>query len=157
LVALAALVCLLLPVDSLFAQVGARGAAPPAAAPPAEAKAEERKDPLGRDTPRGTLLGFMREARLKNDEAAVLYLDTDLSGQAAVQLARQLYVVLDSRLPARLNELSNVPEGSLANPLRPDQDVVGTISTQDGPLELVLDRVRSGTDEPIWLFSPGGL
>ena len=46
--------------------------------------------------------------------------------------------------PPRLDELSDRPEGSLANPLKPDQDIVGTITTADGPLDLVLERVNRG-------------
>ncbi len=61
--------------------------------------------------------------------------------------------MLDRRLPARLNEVSNSPEGSLANPLRPDQDVIGTISTENGPLEIVVEHMNPGTDPPVWLFS----
>jgi hypothetical protein len=76
-----------------------------------------------------------------------------LRGQAAVDLARQLYVVLDSRLPVRVNELSDRREGSLANPLRPDQDVVGTVSTARGQLELVVERVTVDGQGPVWLFA----
>src|SRR3954451_14212398 len=77
----------------------------PAAAPPASAA--NPKDALGRDTPRGTVLGFMNAARQGSDTAAPLYLNTNLRDKAAVKLAHQLFVVLDSRLPARLNELSD--------------------------------------------------
>jgi MscS family membrane protein len=96
----------------------------------------------------------MRAAREGKDDVASYYLNTSLEGEEAVELARQLYVVLDSRLPVRLSELSDHPEGSRANPLRPDQDVVGTISTADGPLELTVERVNRDTPVPIWLFSP---
>ena len=136
-----------LPAHQVLAQVV------PGATTPAPAQSEAPKDSLGRDTPRGTLLGFMRAAREGNDAAALLYLNTTQKGDAGVTLARQLYVVLDRRLPARLNELSNSPEGSLANPLRPDQDVVGVIVTADGPLEVVLERVRAGGQNPVWQFS----
>ena len=111
------------------------------------------KDSLGRDTPRGTLLRFLDAVRKGNDKIAPLYLDTDLRDQAAIELARQLYVVIDSRLPPRLNDLSDRPEGSLANPLLPDQDVIGTIQIASGPLELVVERVSREATAPIWLFS----
>ena len=63
-----------------------------------------------------TVLGFINAARRGNNEVLPAYLDTNLKGQAAVELARKLYVVMDSRLPARLNELSDRPEGSSDNP-----------------------------------------
>ena len=115
--------------------------------------AEETKDPLGRESPRGSLLGFMRVAREGNGEAAQAYLNTSVGGRAAQELARQLYVVLDSRLPARLDEISDRPEGRLANPLRPDQDVIATINTASGSLDIVLERVRRPGAPPVWLFS----
>ena len=46
----------------------------------------------------------------------------------------------DSRLPVRLSQLSDRPEGTPDNPLQPDLDIVGTINTKRGPLELVLER-----------------
>src|SRR6185437_15827573 len=124
----------------------AQGTAPTTAPAPVVAQPPEPpKDPLGRDSPRGTLLGFMTAARRGNLEAAALYLDTKLRGQSTLDLARQLYVVLDTRLPARLNLVSDRPEGSLANPLKPDQDVIGTIATESAPLDVILARVtRNG-------------
>lgn len=95
----------------------------------------------------------MAAARNGNDEAAALYLNTTLRGRAAAAQARELYVVLDSRLPARINQLSDRPEGSLANPLRPDEDIVGTISTSNGPIDIIVERAERGTPAPVWLFS----
>jgi MscS family membrane protein len=123
------------------------------AAPAAPPQAETPRDPLGRDTPRGLLLGFMRIAREGNDEAAPQYLNTPLRGRPAQELARQLYVVLDNRLPARLGEVSDRPEGDLANPLRPDEDIIATIATSTGSLDIMVERIRPAGDPPIWLFS----
>jgi MscS family membrane protein len=95
----------------------------------------------------------MSAARKGRDEIIPQYLDTSLKGQAAVDLARQLYVVLDSRLPARLTDLSDRPEGTADNPLKPDQDVVGTISTANGSFDLVVERITLGNSAPVWLFS----
>ena len=128
-------------------------AQPANGAPPTSAQVVTPTDALGRDSPRGTLLGFMGAVRGGNYEAAVHYLNTPLKGEDAVTLARQLYVVLDSRLPVRLTELSDRPEGSRANPLKPDQDVVGSISTAEGPLDLIVERVRLTEPPPVWLFS----
>jgi MscS family membrane protein len=119
--------------------------------PPLQATVQ--KDSLGRDTPRGTVLGFIDAARKENNEAAPLYLNTSLRDKAAADLAHKLFVVLDTRLPPRLNELSDQPEGSRANPLKPDQDVFGTIQTASGPLDLIVERVNRGATGPVWLFS----
>jgi MscS family membrane protein len=145
-----ALVVALLPSRAFGAQSDTSA---PGTKAPAAAQAEVRRDTLGRDTPRGTLLGFVRAARDGNDEAAVAYLNTGLRGDAAKELAHQLYVVLDIRLPARLGEVSDRSEGALSNPLKPDQDVIGTIQTAGGPLEIAVERVNRGSSGRIWLFT----
>jgi MscS family membrane protein len=98
------IVVALLAGAAVHAQTQTQAQAPGQGQPPAA------KDTLGRDTPRGTLLGFMDASRSGNNTAAVLYLNTQLTEQAAADLAHQLYVVLNSRLPARLNELSDRPK-----------------------------------------------
>ena len=56
----------------------APAAQPPAgtAATPATAQPEIPKDPLGRSTPRGALLGFLNAARDGKNELAAQYLNT---------------------------------------------------------------------------------
>jgi MscS family membrane protein len=140
---LAICACYLLPAH---AQV------PVGAPTPPETKTEEPKDALGRDSPRGTVLGFLAAAR-KGTSVAALYLDTPLRGPDAEELAHQLAVVLDARLPARLNELSDKAEGSIPNPLKPNEDLVGTINTANGHLDIVVERVDRGKIGRVWLFS----
>jgi MscS family membrane protein len=112
-------------------------------------------DTLGRTTPRGTVLGFLLAARGGDDEAAAQYLNTRLRGKAAADLAHQLFVVLDRRLPARLHVLSDKPEGSVSNSMRPDQELVGTIAGENGNVDITLERVSRSHGETgaIWLFS----
>ena len=114
---------------------------------------EPPKDILGRSTPRGTVLGFLRAEHKGDNEAAVQYLNTRLRGEAAVALAHQLSVVLDRGLSARLSNLSDRPEGSLAFPARPDQDLVGTISGDHGSVDIIVERVDRKESGPVWLFS----
>ncbi len=137
----------LLPGPTARAQRGAGTPATPSA------QAAPARDPLGRETPRGTVLAFMNAARNGRDQVSPLYLNTPLRDREALDLAHKLFQVLDSRLSPRLNELSDRPEGSLANPLRPDQDIVGTIATVNGTIDLVLERVNRGALGPVWLFS----
>jgi MscS family membrane protein len=115
--------------------------------------AEPPKDVLGRGTPRGAIMGFITAARNGNGELAVLYLNTPLRGEDAQVLARQLAAVLNQRLPARLNLISDKPEGSVPDPLKPDEDIVGTIETADGELDIVVERVDRGRLGKVWLFS----
>jgi len=119
---------------------------------PATAQPDAPKDALGRNTPRGTVLGFLAAARKGNMAVASQFLNTPLRGSAAESLARQLFTVLDRRLPPRLQDLSDRPEGSLSDP-RSDQDAVGTISSAQGDVEVLLERVARDKSGPIWLFS----
>ena len=118
-----------------------------------EAESETPKDTLGRDTPRGAVLGFLAAARRGNSQVAALYLQTPLRGASSETLAEELAAVLDRRLPARLTQLSDKPEGSLSDPLLPNQDLVGTIETDGGNLDIVVERVDRGKGGKVWLFS----
>jgi MscS family membrane protein len=120
---------------------------------PAPAQPQVPKDSLGRSTPRGTVLNFLAAARKGDNELAAQYLDTNLRGEAAAVLAHQLFVVLDRRLPARLNELSDQPEGSLSDPLKPDRELVGTIRSDNGNVDIYLERVDRGKSGWLWLCS----
>lgn len=129
------------------------GQAPAApASKPAEAQAA-REDALGRDTPRGTVLGFIKAAEADNLVRAAQYLDTRQPAARTEQLARELKRVLDRRLsPADLDTLGEEPGGNRHDDLRPDLDRVGTVESASGPVDIMLARVRRG-DQQIWLFS----
>jgi MscS family membrane protein len=120
---------------------------------PAEVTPQPATDSLGRSTPRGTVLGFLSAARKDDLEVAVLFLNTPLHGTKAAALARQLYAILNRYLPTPINEISDKPEGSNRDPLRPDEEIVGTITAPEGEFEVVLERVDRGKVGKIWLFS----
>jgi len=125
----------------------------PGASSAATSQPETKPDLLGRTTPRGAVLGFLRAAGKGDNESAAQYLNTHLSGKDANNLAHELFVVLDRRLPARLNELSDRPEGSLAFLTRPDVDLVGTVTNGKDKVDILLERVGGETNGRIWLFS----
>lgn len=111
------------------------------------------EDLLGRNTPRGTVLGFLAAANKGNYETAANYLNTNQRGRAAMELARDLAFVLDRRLPAHLNELSNDPLGSRSVSVASGHELVGEIPSLNGNIEIVLERVDRGKSGQIWLFS----
>jgi MscS family membrane protein len=130
----------------------ARAQTTPAAKPPIEQPAAV-EDSLGRRTPRGTVRGFLSAARKGDDEIAAQYLNTRLQGDDAEKLAHQLFIVLDTRLPARLAQLSTDPEGSSAERLKSNLELVGAIATANGDVDITLERVTREKSEEIWLFS----
>jgi MscS family membrane protein len=131
----------------VWAQIGAPASVAAAAQP------EAPKDRLGRSTPRRTVLAFLAATRKGDNELGAQYLNTGLRGHRATDLAHKLFVVLDRRLPARLNELTDKPEGTLSGPQKPDQEVVGTISSDNRNVDIIVERVDRGNSGPIWLFS----
>ena len=130
-----------------WAQVSLPGAAP------VPSQSEPSPDALGRGTPRGTVLGFLTASRRGDYATARRYLDTPLRGARADSLAKKLSSVLDRRLPARLRELSGRPEGSQYFPDRLDTDLVGTIDSVDGTVDIIVQRVDRGKVGAVWLFS----
>ncbi len=144
---------LLIACVSLFLSVAASQSVGSKATQPATEQPQVRKDLLGRETPRAAVLGFLTAARKGNVEVAALYLNTPLRGDDAAILAKELAVVLDRRLPARLNQISDKPEGSVPDPLKPDEDLIGTIETADGELDIRVERVDRGKFGKVWLFS----
>ena len=126
----------------------------PAAAPPAPpAPREAAQDPLGRDTPRGTVLGFIKAAQAEDYARAAEYLDSRYPAARTQQLARELKVVLDRELSAMVALLSAKPEGDPDAGPRPNRQLIGRVTTDAGSLDILLDRVQRGQAPPVWLFS----
>jgi MscS family membrane protein len=145
------LLLVILSCSAAWAQFGIPGSTPPPA--PAVAQPEIPKDTLGRSTPRGTVFGFLLAARKGQNELAVRYLDATVRDHTSAELAHKLFTVLDRRLPANLTEISDKPEGSLSNLLMPDRELVGTISSEKGNVDIYLERVDRENTGPVWLFS----
>ena len=111
-------------------------------------------DPLGRSTPEGTVLGFMKAVGRDDYERAVEYLDTKQPPKRAQELTRELELILNRGLSANLTRLSKKPEGILDDTLRPNREKIGVVKTESGIYDILLDRVqremipRSGSSRP---------
>jgi len=98
------------------------------------------------------VVGFLTAAH-KGDWQTASQFIASIKGEDPAELATELSVVLDQGLPANLSQLSDQPEGKLKDNLPPNKELAGTIVTDGGPLNIVLERVRRG-NQYIWLFSP---
>ena len=125
----------------------------PAVTSPAPAQPELPEDPLGRSTPRGTVRGFLSAAGKEHKETASLYLDTRLKGESAARLADQLFFVLNRGLRLQLNKISDQPEGSMLSAAEPYKDLIGRISSENGDVDVLVERIDRKDAGPIWLFS----
>src|SRR3954447_11337723 len=122
--------------------------APPAAAAPPTLP----PDPLGRTSPHGTVLGFLRAAEAQDYTRAAEYLDGKRSPEKAVELARQLKALLDQG-NIDLSSIPRTQEGNLDEPLRVSRESIGIIKTPNGDLNVLLDRVELPNQVPVWRFS----
>ncbi len=110
-------------------------------------------DPLGRSTPQGTVVGFLKAMQREDYERAVDFLDTRQTGKRAELLAIELKHILDQGLSAGTTMLSTKPEGNLQDGLHINQESVGEVKTKEGPYKILLQRIQKENNPPIWLFS----
>ena len=120
--------------------------APPPAGP---------QDEFGRGTPRESARGFLEACQSGDFERASHYLDLRRVSKAAgrsrgATLARQLCTVLDRELWVDLEALSNAPEGESDDGLPRRNDLLGTIQTRKGSVQILLERVPREDGTLIW-------
>jgi MscS family membrane protein len=132
--------------------VSSQPPAPQAAStPPPE---EIPKDPLGRDSPYGTVLGFLKAAEQADWKRATDFLDSKQPPPQKEELARQLKLVLDKGLTLDLDTVSKNPEGTPQEQWRKTRNEIGTARIAGQSLVILLDRIQpTAKRAPYWLFS----
>jgi len=118
-----------------------------------ETTAQPDTDALGRSTPRGTLMGFMRAVD-KNDASAVRYLQVT-AGESpnALASARDLSNLINRYLKEPLAKVSDSPDGTLNEGLPTNRERVGPLILGDRTEDITLVRVTDPQAGPIWLIS----
>jgi len=121
-------------------------------------QASQSTDGLGRDTPSGTVLGFLQTAQSGNYQAAADYLQMSASRrqQQGADVATKLKDLMDRAFVGRLGRISTNPEGNPDNGIA-DQQAIGVFSTpnesSDNDVPVMLVRVTDPNGGKIWLFS----
>ena len=117
--------------------------------PPSTASA----DPLGRDTPSGTVIGFLQAAQDGNEKVAADYLQMSAARRQSQgpDLAGKLKVLMDTAFVGNLRRFTR-SEGNPENGTS-DQQTIGVFSTRDADVPVVLVRVTDPNAGKIWLFS----
>jgi MscS family membrane protein len=110
-------------------------------------------DPLGRTSPYGCVLGFLRAAESKDYERAVQFLDGSHSSHDAETLVVELKYLLDQSQSTGIDKLSREPAGNIEDKLRYTRELVGTVTLPEGDLKIYLDLIKRTKDPSIWLFS----
>jgi MscS family membrane protein len=149
------IIALLCPLLASAAQIP--GVPSPSA--PAQAPATAAVDPLSRETPRGTVLGFLRAAQDENYSVAVQYFQpptgrrppkTDEEQDLVVQL---LAVINQKILVSSLDSLSREPQGRLDDGLPANREVLTGLREGSGVFSIELIHVDDEHGAKIWLFS----
>jgi MscS family membrane protein len=110
---------------------------------------------LGRETPRGTVIGFVRAAQAENYDNAVQYFDIRRRSSPVPEqeLAAQLLAILNARFAGSLDSITSDPTGRQDGGPPREQVVVGGTRglSESFPLYLVHVDVARGTK--VWLIS----
>src|SRR5215470_7647183 len=112
-------------------------------------------DPLGRETPNGTLFGFLQAVQAENYATAAQYLQMSPARRTALgeQIATELKAVLDTAFVGSLRTISTNPEGTPQLGVPSDHERVGTLSVDDSEVDVIMVRVTDPNAGKIWLFS----
>jgi MscS family membrane protein len=112
-------------------------------------------DPLNRETPSGTVLGFLEAAQSGNYSIAAQYLQLSNARRQSdgETLAQQLKLVMDRALAGSLKNVSGDPDGRPEEGVSADRQRLGMMSSGDVEAELILARVSDPAAGKIWLIS----
>jgi MscS family membrane protein len=112
-------------------------------------------DPLGRQTPNGTLFGFLQAEQAGDYRTAVQYLQMSPARRETQgeQVATELKAVLDRAFVGSLRTISTNPEGTVQPGFPADREKIGTLSIGDIEVDVLFARVNDPKGGKIWLFS----
>ena len=120
----------------------------------AQPPAPEVKDPLGRETPQGSIFQFLEACHARQYSKATFYLDLRRlpaaeRAKAGPELAMQLEDLLDDT-PFDISTLSRNPEGDLSDGLSPDIERLASFTVDGQNIDLQLERVQPTPGVHIW-------
>jgi MscS family membrane protein len=128
-------------------------------AAPGSGTAQAAPDPLGRESPRGSVMGFLRAAQDENYPVAVQYFQAApgrrrLRADQEQDLAVQLLAVINQKiLVSSLDSLSSDPQGRLDDGLPPSQELLTGVREGSGSFSIHLIRVDDDRGGKIWLIA----
>ena len=111
-------------------------------------------DPLGRSTPRGTIVEFTRAVDRDDVTTAALYLQLDESQKTnAAALANSLKTLIDREMREGIARISDAATGDLEDGLPADREHIGPLVIGSTRSYIVLVHVTDPANGPIWLVS----
>ena len=125
----------------------------PAAPPPAQSEPATPIDPLGRETPRSAMMGFLKYEQLGDYGTAARYLQpTPRQNTNLAERAKELQA-LQGKLKSNIVLLSDDPKGTVEPGLPPGQVRAGVLAVGSATTDVILVRVDDPTSGKIWLIS----
>lgn len=116
-------------------------------------------DPLGRETPRGCVLGFVKAAQEEDYRRAVEYFQPQPvrrrhSEADEEELVAQLLAILNQKFAGPLDFLSKDPQGRLDDNLPPDQErLSGALGNSPDKFPILLIRQEDGEGRKLWYIA----
>jgi MscS family membrane protein len=122
---------------------------------PAQSPASTPADPLGRNTPSGSVFGFLQVAQSGNYQSAADYLQLSAVRRQAQgpDLASKLKVLMDRAFVGSVRRISQNPEGSPESGDMGTQTIGSFVSGSESDVPVVLVRVADPSAGKVWLFS----
>ena len=120
-----------------------------------EAQKEKQADSKGRDTPQGTVLGFLQAAQSGKYKEASQYLQLSNHDRATEgeEKARQLHELMDKAFVGRVGAISHDQEGSDQPGIPRNHEQIGVFRINGNETDVDLVRVSQPTGGAVWLFS----
>jgi MscS family membrane protein len=111
-------------------------------------------DALGRDTPSGTVLGFLQAEQVGSSKTAADFLQMSAAHRQSQgpELANKLKLLMDRAFVGSVQRISKRPDGSPEFGAT-DQQTIGVFSQGDVDVPVVLVRVGDPKSGKVWLFS----
>jgi MscS family membrane protein len=141
-------ICLLLCAPSALGQL-LQSSLPPTTS------SSKQTDALNRETPSGTVFGFLEAAQSGKYAIASQYLQMSAARRQSEgeALAQKLLTVMNVAFAGSLKHVSTQPEGALQEGVPADRQKLGTMSSGDVEGDLELVRVSDPNSGKIWLIS----
>jgi MscS family membrane protein len=126
---------------------------PTGAAPPPAKIEPAPVDPLGRETPRSTMMGLLKYEEREDYENAARYLESPLGRNPTLTQRAKEFRTLQRNLKISIALLSDDPNGTIEPGLPPGQIRAGVVETGETTGDVILVRVDDPSAGKIWLIS----
>jgi MscS family membrane protein len=123
------------------------------ARPPAKGEPSATIDPLGRETPRSAVMGFLRYAARQDFAAAARYLQPTPGQETNLAQRAEELQALHTRFKCNVSLLSDDPNGTVEGGLPPGQVRAGVLALGGTTTDVILVRVDDPASGKIWLIS----